>query len=245
MMTGKPSRREREETRRLRRLLLIGGGATAVAGLASAYLISRPPEIPSLSGRDPIGVRLSRIGPTSHHQQLTGEGVDLLVISDTGCAFCRDFVRTGLDPLIRFAQARGLSAAYLSVGYGRSGLVSTVAAACLERAGSRLAPPDRVRALFEMTANGTGEGLEEAILPHARLLGASRLTLTGCVPEEGLRFRDRFEATRREFELERTPTFFLSVPGDPGRVLKIEGFTDAGAMIRRLERGLDLARGRG
>ncbi|WP_145693573.1 hypothetical protein [Gemmobacter caeni] len=244
-MTGKPSRREREESRRMRRLLLIGGGATALAGLTSAYLISRPPEIPSLSGRDPIGTRLSRIGPTPHHQQLTGSGADLLVISDTGCAFCREFVRTGLDPLIRFAEARGLAAAYLSVGYGRSGLISTVAAACLEREGSRLAPPDRVRALFEMTASVPTEGgLEELILPQARLLGASRVALSGCVAEEGLQFRDRFESTRREFALERTPTFFLAAPGDPGRVLKIEGFTGAGAMIRRLERGLEVAGGR-
>lgn len=230
----------------MRRLLLIGGGATALAGLASAYLISRPPEIPSLPGRDPIRTRLARIGPTPHHQQLTGSGADLLVISDTGCAFCREFVRTGLDPLIRFAEARGLSAAYLSVGYSRSGLISTVAAACLEREGSRLAPPERVRALFEMTASLPAEGgLEEVILPKARLLGAPRVSLSGCLTEEGLLFRDRFEATRREFALERTPTFFLSAPGDPGRVLKIEGFTDVGAMIRRLERGLDLAGARG
>jgi hypothetical protein len=242
---GKPSRRERDEARRTRRLLLIGAGAAVIAAVPAAYILSLPPEFPSLPGSESIRTRLSRIGPVPHYQQLSGTGADLLVISDTGCAFCRDFVRTGLDPLIRFAEERGLSALYMSVGYGRSGLISTVAAACMERVGSRIAPADRVRGLFALTGSGSGEtgSLEELIPPQARLLGTSRVQMSGCVPEEALLFRNRFEATRREFALERTPTFFLSSPQNPGRVLKMEGFTGAGAMIRRLERGLDVLGG--
>jgi len=236
---GKPTRRERGQADQMRRLLMIGGSALALAGAASAYVMTRPPQIPALTGRTTIASRLSMIGPTPHHQMLTGTVPDLLVISDTGCAFCREFVRTGLDPLIRFSEAHDLSVAYLSVGYGRSGLISTVAAACLERVGSKLSPPDRVRALFEITGSGVDPGggsLEEAILPQARLLGSTKMALDDCVPEEGVNFRDRFEATRRMFELERTPTFFLSGPKDAGHILKIEGFTDSAAMIRRLDR---------
>lgn len=236
----KPSRREREQADQMRRLLLIGGVAAAVAAAGTAYMVTRPPDIPVLSGADPIARRLAGIGPFPHHQQLTGEGADLVVISDTGCAYCREFVRTGLDPLIGFAQENGLSAAYLSVGFGRSGLVSTVTAACLEREGSRLSGPDRVRALFKMTEAGMPDGVgpEQAITYSSGFLGGSRTALSRCAVEESLTFRDRFAATRRLFELERTPTFFLSHPDRPGRVMKLEGFTSTGAMVRRLERAL-------
>lgn len=237
---GKPSKREREQTDQMRRLLLIGGGAAAVTAAGAAYLLSRPPVIPTLSGSDTLSSRLSRVGPTPHHQQLTGTGADLLVISDTGCAYCRKFVSTGLDLLIRFAEANSLSAAYLSVGFGRSGFLSTTAGACLEREGSRLSGPDRVRALFQMTEQGiTGEIAPEQVISDASgLLGGSRLSLSRCAQEEALLFRDRFEATRRLFELERTPTFFLADPAVPGRIMKLDGFTSSGAMVRRLERAL-------
>lgn len=237
---AKLSKRERSEAAVTRRLLLMGGGALGLTLGIGGYVMSRPTPVPELSPGMTIGTRLTQIGPTPHHQVLTGSVPDLLVISDTGCAFCRDFVRTGLDPLIRFAQERGLSAAYLSVGYGRSGLISTVAAACMERSPNRLSGRDRVRALFEMTESGVepGVGLAELISPNAPALGGSRSAMDACVPEEALLFRDRFEATRRLFELERTPTFFIAVPGDPGRVRKIEGFTSASAMTRRLARAL-------
>lgn len=238
---SKRSRRERAEADQLRRLLLLGGGATALAAVGAAWLVTRPATFPVLSGSGSLSDRLGQVGPSPHHQQLTGSGADLLVISDTGCAFCRDFVRTGLDPLIRFAERNGLAAAYLSVGFGRSGLFSTIAAACLEREGSRLSGPDRVRALFDLTEGGTPEGAlpEDVIGAAASGLGASRFALGRCVPEESLTFRDRFEATRRLFELERTPTFYLSAPGGTGRILKLEGFTTAGAMTGRLERALE------
>jgi hypothetical protein len=237
---GKPSRREREAADKTRRLLLVGGAAAGVTAVASAYIMTRPPVVPTLSGAEPISTRLSRIGPTPHHQQLTGTGADLLVISDTGCAYCREFVRTGLEPLIRFAGENGLSAAYLSVGYGRSGLISTIASACAQREGSRLTGPDLVRALFALTEAGVPDGIdpEGAIVPAASALGVTRAELTRCVPEEALQFRDRFEATRSLFELARTPTFFLSDPDDPSRVMKLEGFASAGALTRRLERAL-------
>ena len=217
-----------------------GGAAAGVTAVASAYIMTRPPVVPTLSGAEPISTRLSRIGPTPHHQQLTGTGADLLVISDTGCAYCREFVRTGLEPLIRFAGENGLSAAYLSVGYGRSGLISTIASACAQREGSRLTGPDLVRALFALTEAGVPDGIdpEGAIVPAASALGVTRAELTRCVPEEALQFRDRFEATRSLFELARTPTFFLSDPDDPSRVMKLEGFASAGALTRRLERAL-------
>lgn len=237
---GKSSRRERAEADQFRRLLLIGGAAAGVAATGSVYLVTRPPTLPALSGDEPIAARLSRIGAAPHHQQLTGSGADLLVISDTGCAFCQEFVRTGLDPMIRFAEQAGLSAAYLSVGFGRSGLISTIAAACLEREGSRLSGADRVRALFDLTGSGVPEGgTPEAVIgAAASRLGASRLDLARCAPEEALAFRDRFEATIRLFELERTPTFYLSPPGGSGRILKLEGFTSADALTRRLQRAL-------
>ena len=238
---SKRSRRERAEADQFRRLLLIGGGVTALAGVGTGWLVSRPASFPALSGGGSVTDRLRQIGPAPHHQQLTGSGADLLVISDTGCAFCRDFVRTGLDPLIRFAERNGLSASYLSVGFGRSGLISTIAAACLEREGSRLGGPDRVQALFDMTEAGVPEGAlpEDMIGAAASALGTSRFALGRCVPEESLTFRDRFEATRQLFELERTPTFYLSAPGGSGRILKLEGFTTASAMTGRLERALE------
>ncbi len=244
---GKRSRREREEAALSRRLLMIGGAASALAGAGALYLTGRPPELVTLSGGGTLAQRLAGVGPTPHHQQLVGAGADLLVISDTGCAYCREFVRTGLDPLIRFAERNGLSAAYLSVGFGRSGLISTIAAACLERGRSRLSGPDRVRALFEMTGEGVPEGaMPEAVIGEAASrLGASRFELARCAPEEALAFRDRFEATRRLFELERTPTFYLSAPSRPGRVVKLEGFTSAGALVRRLERALAAERSEG
>ena len=235
------SRRERAEADQLRRLLLIGGGVSAVAAVGATWLVTRPATFPALSGAGTLSERLGQVGPSPHHQQLTGSGVDLLVISDTGCAFCRDFVRTGLDPLIRFAEQGGLSAAYLSVGFGRSGLISTIAAACLDPASSRLSGPDRVRALFDMTEAGLpDEAAPEAVIGEAASgLGASRTALSRCVPEAALTFRDRFEATRRLFELERTPTFYLSVPGGTGRILKLEGFTTTSALTGRLERALE------
>jgi len=237
---GKSSKRERDEADQMRRLLLIGGAAAAVAASATTYMVMRQPMIKTLFGSETIKSRLSRVGPTTHHQQLNGSGADLLVISDTGCTYCREFVRNGLDPLIKFAEENGLSATYLSVGFGRSGFVSTIAGACVEREGSSLSGPDRVRALFQMTGEGVPDGVapEQVISDASGLLGTSRLALSRCAQEEALLFRDRFEATRRLFELERTPTFFLADPAAPGRIMKLDGFTSSGAMVRRLERAL-------
>jgi hypothetical protein len=236
----KKSRREREEANGMRRLILVGGAATGLVLAGAGYLAMQPPEFPVLPGAASIGERLAGIGTAPHHQQLAGAGADLLVISDTGCAFCRDFMRIGLDPMIRFAEENGLSAAYLSIGFGRPGAVSTIASACMEREGSRLAGPDRVRALFALTAGGLPEGAtpEEMITGSADLLGVPRLRLARCAPDEALAFRDRFEATRRLFQIERTPSFYLSAPGGSGRIVKIEGFSSASALTRQLGRAL-------
>jgi hypothetical protein len=241
---AKKSKRERDEADRMRRLLLVGGAATGLAMTATYFMIRQPPEFPALSGAETIAERLAAIGPTPHQQQLTGKGADLVVISDTGCGYCREFLRTGLDPMIRFAEANGLSAAYLSIGFGRSGVISTVAAACMEREGSRLSGPEKVRALFEMTEAGLPEGARpEGVIPEAAdLLGASRARLASCIPDETMGFRDRFEATRRLFELTRTPTFFLSVPGGSGRILKLEGFSSAASLVGQLDRAVSVER---
>jgi hypothetical protein len=241
---AKKSKREREEADKMRRLLLLGGAATGVIMAGTAFMIRRPPEFPALSGEETLAERLAAIGPTPHHQQLTGTGADLVVISDTGCAYCREFVQTGLDRMIRFAEANGLSAAYLSIGFGRSGLISTVAAACMEREGSRLSGSEKVRALFEMTEDGIPEGERpESFLPeNSGLLGASRYRLSRCAPEETMIFGDRLQAMRRLFEVTRTPTFFLSVPGGSGRILKLEGFSSASALVGQLDRAVTVER---
>lgn len=241
---AKKSKRERDEADKMRRLLLVGGAVTGVIMAGTAFMIRQPPEFPALSGDETLAERLAAIGPTPHHQQLTGTGADLVAISDTGCAYCREFVRSGLDPMIRFAERNGLSAAYLSIGFGRSGLISTVAAACMEREGSRLSGLEKVRALFEMTESGLPEGARpEGVIPGAvDLLGVSRARLARCTPEETMGFRDRFEATRRLFELTRTPTFFLSVPGGSGRILKLEGFSSASALTGQLDRAISTER---
>lgn len=237
------TRKQREERKLLRRSLLIGSAALVTASAGTIFWSARPAHFDSLSGADTLSERLGRITDGSHAHILTGsEGdLDIVVVGDTGCQFCVDFVQGGLDDLVEFANDHDLSVAYVSTGFTDSGLTTTLAASCLEKVPSRLDPVDRVRALYDFADNSwSGMTVLESLLEGARDLGINPSSMDSCAGDQAAYAATRSRDVASLFKVESTPSFLVSDP-ESGRISRINGYNSASGMLRQIRRarGMD------
>lgn len=229
--------RERKQKQEMRRWLMIGGGAFALAAAAGVGSTFMDPSFPTLEGKETIGERIRNAGMSSQVLTLTpGDGTpDILVIGSTDCSFCRSFIKDGLDDLIEFAEENKLSVVYTGIGNSPSSLASTRLVGGFARH-SDAAPGVILKSVYdaaeEISFGGKAEIVAEA---YAKKLNVSAREIRQVLDESALDVTRRIQTTVRTFPVAGTPMFFVANEGEPSRINMFGGWSGKGGLRRQIE----------
>lgn len=239
----KKSAREREEYRKMRRLL-IGGGAGVLAMTAGAFgVMSLGAPFETLEG----GSIEDRLGISRNNGYVipitTASRIDILIVGDTSCVFCRNFVDTGLGPMKVFAESEGLGLSYVSAGFQPTSMLTRYVSRCVVSQSRRLPRngEDAVRALYALgpAIDGRGDTPQlDVVLNHARDLGVARTSLETCMGDTPADEAGTMRTLVDLFSVQSTPSFYVRHPTEPRLVSMINGYSNSTALLRQVSLAL-------
>jgi protein-disulfide isomerase len=235
--TRKLSKREREEQQATRRYMLIGGGLFAAAAAAGLGVSMMPANFPVLEGNDTLSDRLEASKARGHTLHLTGKGaeIDVLVVGNTSCSFCKAFVDDGLNDLTAWAKKNKLAVHYASLGSSPASLGSSRLLSCFAK-GSNADPETILREVYAAGAEMEGGmSLEDAAWQYGKLLAVADAEIETCLADSGLEAAARTQAISQNFNIQGTPTFLVAQSDEPQTIRWFNGYGSASGMLRQIE----------
>ncbi|KKN90504.1 hypothetical protein LCGC14_0228730 [marine sediment metagenome] len=233
---NKPSAREREEMRQMRRMLLVGGGCFGAAAIVGVGATLMDPAFPVLPGEGTINYRLTDAVLDRYVLDLTPDedAKSIVVIGTTDCTYCRTFVKDGLDGLIAYAQTAGLGITYAPIGTSSGSLASTRLLGGFSR--SRSNPTEILKAVYAAAQDlGRGEVLPDVAHAYGKSLGLTFEDVEEMLDEPQIAIASRIQATMQAFPVQGTPMFFVANEQIPERINMFSGWSGLSSLRGQIE----------
>lgn len=229
----KLSRREREEQRQMRRWMMFGGGAMAVAAAVGVGVTFLPPSFQSLTGKGSMGDRIANAGLDDRLMTLTPGPVSLLAIGTTDCSHCQTFVKEGLDEIVDFASKENIGFVFASTGSSRRSLGSTRLISGLASVG--VTDSKAVQEVYAKHLSlGTPEGISEVAYDIGSRYGIDERQTEEILLEDDLAVIQRIQALDRAFPVKGTPSFYVESASVADRINWFNGWPGAEGVIRQM-----------
>lgn len=236
-MNKKMSRKERQDQKFTRRIMLAGAGATLLAAGGALYYARQPGGFDVMRSPDSLDEMIVASSYDGNVIRLVPDAgqTDILVIGSTSCVFCVDMVENGLEDLVEFGRMHGLGITYLPVMTDRNSALSTVLTGCLpnHEMGD---PKDFLRLTYDAAAQrAEGQSGGEIITDIAQRNDLDAEEILECIDRDTVFMRGRSDGVMSRFAVEGTPSFVVTSESYEDRFLRFRGFSGTQGMLRQLE----------